>query len=56
MGLVYVYDASDGTEIGQLFGWYWSGVEQFGHAVATSGGVLVVGAPKADFEDPTILH
>ena len=45
VGVVYVYDASDGTEIGNQL--WQTGTDQFGHAVATSGGVLVVGAPDA---------
>ena len=45
VGVVYVYDASDGTEIGNQL--YQTGAGQFGHAVATSGGVLVVGAPTS---------
>ena len=44
VGVVYVYDASDGTEIGNQL--YQTGVGQFGHAVATSDGILVVGAPS----------
>ena len=46
-GVTFVYDASDGEEINQI---YQTGGDQFGHAVATSAGVLVVGAPNADSE------
>mgnify|MGYP001338451283 CR=1 FL=1 len=46
-GVTFVYDATDGEEINQI---YQTGGDQFGHAVATSAGVLVVGAPSADSE------
>ena len=46
-GVTFVYDATDGEEINQI---YQTGGDQFGHAVATSAGVLVVGAPNADSE------
>ena len=46
-GVTFVYDATDGEEINQLWE---TGGDQFGHAVAASAGVLVVGAPDADSE------
>ena len=49
-GTAFVYDATDGEEINEL--WATAG-EQFGHAVATSGGWLVVGAPKFNSEQGT---
>ena len=45
--LQHFSDATDGEEINQI---YQTGGDQFGHAVATSGGILVVGAPSADSE------